>query len=268
VKYSWRTGQLRPEYFNRKDDAMFGRKVNGQRSKTDKEKKPSEKLPIKSITNELDALRLKLRKARNGYHQEAYTVMAKALAVALVLRENNKLARKFVRRVRPRPAGRTDGAAINLVTEVMIYVMGAATQSGRKLAWKRGRVIEYLHEEGVKIENIPSQIKARGGIEAVFKQAVKQQPRRDNDSAEAETSSDESAVNPGNSARGSRRNDRKVIMPVLVTLSDRDMVDESSIGTRVQIVATRTNEMGTTMEADRVTKLKPLVRKEDDDEWK
>ena len=268
---------------------MLGKKVKGQRSKTDREKRPSEKRPVKSITKELEALRLKLQKARNGYHQEAYRVMAKALAVALVLRENKKLARNFVRRVRPRPADRKDGAAINLVTEVMVYVMGAATDSGRKLAWKRGRVIEYLHEEGVKIENIPSQIKARGGIEAVLKQAVKQQPRREKGSVGTKTGakkskppvvkprdkqdrdppdSNESAVIPAKSAGGSRRNDRKVIMPVLVTLSDRDMLDESPIGTRVKIVATRTNEMGTKIEANRVTKLKSVVRKVDDDDWK
>jgi hypothetical protein len=254
-----------------------------------KAKTAPKKLPVKSVTKELDALRLELQKARGGYHQEVYRVMAGSLVVALVLRENKTLARNFVRRVRPRAGNRKDGAAINLFTEVMVYVMGAATDSGRKLAWKRGRVIEYLHEEGVKIENIPSQIKARGGIEAVFKQAVKQQPRREKGSVGTKTGakkskppvvkpgdkqdrdppdSNESAVIPAKSAGGSRRNDRKVIMPVLVTLSARDMLDESPIGTRVQIVATRTNEMGTRIEANRVTKLKSVVRKEDDDDWK
>ena len=65
----------------------------------------------------------------------------------------------------------------------MAYVMGANSESKRKLAWKRGRVIEFLHSQGIKIAKIAAEIKSRGGIEAVLKQAVKQQPRRDKKSA-------------------------------------------------------------------------------------
>jgi hypothetical protein len=227
---------------------MLGRKVKGPRSKTHREKRPSEKRPVKSVTEELDALRLKLRKARNGYHQEAYGVMARALAVALVLRENKKLARNFVRRVRPQPADRKDGTAINLVTEVMVYVMGAATDSGRKLAWKRGRVIDYLHEDGVKIEDIPSQIKTRGGIEAVFKQAVKAEPRRKRsepkqhsgmktkgpaaDELRGQTPEDDDAAGPST-------NDKKVVMPMIISLSDRDMIMELPRKCRLRLAVVR-----------------------------
>jgi hypothetical protein len=230
---------------------MLVRKVKGPRSNTHRDKQPAEKRPVKSVTKELDALRLKLQNARNGYHQEAYGVMARALAVALVLRANKKLARNFVRRVRPQPADRKDGAAINLVTEVMVYVMGAATDSGRKLAWKRGRVIEYLHEEGVKIENIPSQIKTRGGIEAVFKQAVKAEPRRKRSEAEQHSgtktsgpAADESRVETtedDEDAAGPSTNDKKVVMPMIISLSDRDMIMELPRKFRLRLVVVRVN---------------------------
>jgi hypothetical protein len=57
--------------------------------------------------------------------------------------------------------------------------MGVKTESGRKLAWKRGRVIEFLHDQGIKISKIAAEIQSRGGIEAVLKQAAEQKPRRD-----------------------------------------------------------------------------------------
>lgn len=271
---------------------MLGGKVKGKRPKIDKEKIPREKRSLKSVTKILDALnalKLELRNARSGYHQEVYRVMAKGLAIALGLRANKKLARNFVRRVRPRPADRKkDGAAINFFTEVMVYVMDAKSDSGRKLAWKRGRVIEYLHEEGVEIENIPSQIKGRGGIEAILKQAVKAQPRRDKSSAGTKTGAkkskppvveprdkqdrdppdgNESTVIPAKSAGRSRRNDQQTIMSVLIKLSELDFLEELPIGSRVKFIATRTNEMGAKIEANRVKKLKPVVPNKDDDDW-
>ena len=93
-----------------------------------------------------------------GYHQQAYRLMAKAMFVTVLLRTNKKLKRKFIRHVRPKSDGKGGSGSINLVTEVMAYVMGAKSNSDRKIAWKHGRVIEFLHGEGVKIAKIAAEI--------------------------------------------------------------------------------------------------------------
>ena len=198
--------------------------------------------------------------------------MAKAWLVVLLLRKNKKLQRKFIRRAKLKVAAKGK-TAFKVVTEVMAYVMGAKTESKRKLAWKRGRVIEFLHGQGTKIAKIAAEIRSRGGIEAVYRQAAKLKPRRDKGSAGekasgkkakalvAQTSDkhdrDESDDVDAGSPATSRRNDGLVIMPLLINLSNRDMLDELPIGSRVRIVATRTTtQRGAKIEVNRIKKLK------------
>jgi hypothetical protein len=121
----------------------------------------------KNVLQILESLNQEYKTNRGGYHQQAYSLMAKAMSVALLLRVNKKLKRKFIRYVRPKSAEKNISASINIVTEVMVYVMGAKSESNRKIAWKRGRVIEFLHDEGVKIAKIAAEIPSRGGIEAM-----------------------------------------------------------------------------------------------------
>jgi hypothetical protein len=234
----------------------------------------------------LDSLKKEYETNLGGHHQRIYALMASAMHVALFLRSNKKLKKRFLRHVKSKRS--SGGLPINIVTEVMFYVAGASSESARKIAWKRGRVIEFLHDEGIKIAKIASEIKTRGGIGAVLKQATKENPRREKVPAEAKNSakkskpvvvkareeedrdtsgSDEADVTPTKSAAGSRRNDRKVIVPLLINLSDRDMLDEFPIGSRVRIVATRTDEKGAKIEANRIKKSKSEVREENDSAW-
>jgi hypothetical protein len=242
----------------------------------------------KNFLKTLDSLRDQVKAALSGYREHVYGLMAKAWLVVLLLRKDKKLQRKFVRRAKLKIAAKGK-TALKVVTEVMAYVMVAKTASERKLAWKRGRVIEFLHSQGIKIAKIAAEIKSRGGIEAVFKQAVKQQPRRDKGSVGTKTGakkskplvvktrdkqgrdtadSDESDI--GARSPVTERNDKLVVMmlPMLIKLSDRDTLDELPIGSRVRIVATRTNQEGARIEVSKVKKLKPDVSKpEDDDTW-
>ena len=58
------------------------------------------------------------------------------------------------------------------------------------------------------------------------------------------------------------------MLPVLMKLSDRDMLEELPTGSRVKIVGTRVNQKGAKIEVGRITKLKAVVSElEDDDEW-
>jgi hypothetical protein len=259
---------------------MFGSSASSHKRQLQIKKRTFE-----SIKERLDSIRGKIKNAQGGYRQEVYNGMAKALSDALVLRSNRKLKQEFIKCVRPKRQKSSGGVPVNIVTEVMIYVMGVTSESGRKIAWKRGRVIEFLHDEGVKIAEIATEIKTRGGIGAVLKQAVNQRPRRKKVPADAKSNakkskppvktrneqkqdtsdSDETDHTPGGSAGGSRENDGQVILRVLINLSDRDMLDELPIGSRVRIVATRTNQTGAKIEVDRIEKLKPDDREED--EW-
>jgi hypothetical protein len=237
----------------------------------------------------LDSLTQEYKANRDGYHKQAYSSMAKAMSVALLLRANKKLKRKFVRHVRPKSDGKGGSGSINLVTEVMAYVMGAKSESNRKIAWKRGRVIEFLHGEGVKIAKIAAEIQSRGGIEAVLKQAAKLKPRRNSGSAGTKTRLKKSAAVIATSSHKSdrdepdhdepdgvnertpattRRNDRQVIMPVLINLSDRDLLYDLPAKSRVKIYATCSTQTEAKIEVSRFKKLESEVRKlENDDGW-
>src|SRR5450631_3000124 len=213
--------------------------------------------------------------------------MAKAWLVVLLLRKDKKLEREFIRRAKLKVPAKGK-AALKVVTEVMAYVMGVKTESGRKLAWKRGRVIEFLHGQGIKIARIASEIQSRGGIEAVLKQAAKQKPRRDKGStgrkanakkrvAVIATSHHETDCDPADrdeseaaarSPAATRRNDGQVIMPMLIDLSDRDMLTELPAGSRVRLIATRVSKKDVKIEVNRIKKLKASIGKSNEDnEW-
>jgi hypothetical protein len=243
----------------------------------------------KNFLKTLNSLKQEYKTNRDGYHKQAYSSMAKAMSVALLLRANKKLKRKFIRHVRPKSDGKGGSASINLVTEVMAYVMGAKSESQRKIAWKRGRVIEFLHDQGIKIAKIAGEIQSRGGIEAVYTQAAKLKPRRDRGSAGTKTRVKKSAAVIATSSHKSdrdkpdrdepdsvnekppattRRNDRQVIMPILINLSDRDLLYDLPAKSRVKIYATCGTRKEAKIEVSRVKKLESEVRKvENDDGW-
>jgi hypothetical protein len=198
------------------------------------------------------------------------------------------LKQEFIKCVRPKHQKSSGGVPVNIVTEVMIYVMGVTSEAGRKIAWKRGRVIEFLHDQGVEIAKIATEIKTRGGIGAVLKQATKEDPRRKKVPTDAKPSakkskplvvktrdkqerdppeSNESDVPPARSAGGSRRNDRQVIVPVLINLSDRDTLFDLPVEACVRMVAIRTNHKDAKIEVNRIKTLKSDVREENDGDW-
>jgi hypothetical protein len=244
----------------------------------------------KNFFETLDTLRGQVKAAGGEYRQQVYGFMARAWLIVLLLRKDKDLQRKFIRRAKLKVPGKGK-VAFKVVTEVMAYVMGAKTETARKLAWKRGRVIEFLHDQGIKIAKIAAEIRSRGGIEAVLKEAAKRQPRRDKGSPGKKTNvkkaaaifamsghksdrdtpdRDESDSMTARSSGTSQRNDGQVIMlmPMLIKLSDRDMLEELPAESRVRIVGTRINQKGAKIKVSRIKKLKSGVRKlEDDDEW-
>ena len=229
----------------------------------------------KNVFQTLDSLRDRVKAAFRGYREQVYGFMAKAWLIVLLLRKDKELLRKFIRRAKLKVAAKGK-AVLKVVTEVMAYIMGVKTESGRKLAWKRGRVIEFLHDQGIKISKIAAEIQSRGGIEAVLKQAAEQKPRRDKVHSDTKNSvkkretvvaksshkqdRDESdSANTGLPAT-TRRNDGQVVMPVLVNLSDRDMLVGPPVGSRVKIFATRINQKDAKIRIKRIDVSKGRVR--------
>lgn len=233
----------------------------------------------------LDSLKNEYKKNLSGHNERTYTLMARALRVALFLRSNKKEEERFLHRVKTKRS--SGGVPINVVTEAMVYVAGATSESARKIAWRRGRVIEFLHNAGIKVSKIASEIRTRGGVNAVLKQATKENPRRQNmapgDTAgsrvtkppmvktsdkERDTSgSDDAKVSEAKAARGAQRNDGKVIMSVLIDLSDRDMLLELPPRSRVKMYATCGSQTQAKIEVSEVKKLKPKAREENDSDW-
>jgi hypothetical protein len=238
---------------------------------TRKVEKMKQVVNAKNFIQTLDSLRGQVKGALGGYREQVYRLMAQAWLVVLLLRKDKKLQRKFISRAKLKVAAKGK-TAFKVVTEVMAYVMDAKTASKRQIAWKRGRVIEFLHNQGVKIAKIAAEIKSRGGIEAVYNQAVKLKPRRDKGSAgekasgkkakapvaktsgkqDRDESDDADAGSPGTS----RRNDGQVIIPLLINLSDRDMLAQLPAGSRVKIIATRISQKTAKIEVVRIKKLK------------
>ncbi|WP_156041981.1 hypothetical protein [Bradyrhizobium sp. URHD0069] len=236
----------------------------------------------KNCLQVLDSLRDEVNAAFRGYREQVYGFMAKAWLIVLLLRRDKELQRKFIRRAKLKVAAKGT-AALKVVTEVMAYVMGVKTESGRKLAWKRGRVIEFLHDQGIKIAKIAAEIQSRGGIEAVLKQAAAQKPRRPKEvprSEEPTLDRTRHGHNDGTpqhgdfgvtaeSSRAIRRNDRKVTMAVLIRLSDRDALAEFPAGSRVKIYGTLVGLQPATIEISRVKKLNGRTGnlRNDEDDW-
>jgi hypothetical protein len=73
----------------------------------------------------------------------------------------------------------TNKSPSRLAKAVMVYVTDAKSQNAKKLAWKRARAVEHLHDfHGVPVGNIAAEILKRGGVEAVVRLAAEEDPIR------------------------------------------------------------------------------------------
>jgi hypothetical protein len=193
---------------------------------------------IKKFFEATSLLKKHCKKIRAGYRQQQYDAMALALPMILELKGDDELERKFLKEI-----GATRHQSkkqINVATEYMVHVLEATSETMRKIAWKQARVIEFLHTERIESARIAAEIKARGGINAVLKQATVHDPRRKRAYLNKKGSKKKVAApltekknkNVGHengaarSMERGRRNDRKMTMEVLINLSDRDSLLE------------------------------------------
>jgi hypothetical protein len=210
-----------------------------------------------------------VRSAWSGVHKASYKLMGYAWQIVLLLRKNKELKAEFVSlaKLKVKKAKKR-----NIADAVMAYVMRARTPSEKKMAWKRSRGLQFLHDEGIKSNKIALEIEARGGIEEICKQAVEQTPRRKPKNAtknlggnslkassekfkkSRESSpidkSDDSAATPS-----LRSNDQRAIMLLSIKLSDRDELSEMGDAKARLTIKRSKNQTGAKFTVLRVTKV-------------
>jgi hypothetical protein len=202
------------------------------------------KTTIKNIFAELDKIGLRYRKTHAGYRKQVYEFMGDAQRIIVKLDQRDELRRKFT--LRARKAKRSqDQPRFNLSTEVMAIIMGAKSRGARQLASKRGQVLNYLRQAGVKAEATAQQIKSRGGIEKILQEAAKKKS--------ISPSIDKNRAAPSRLLRSKEKtsavhvapiksNNQEVIVPVWMRLSDRDEILESAIGSRIKLFTLRVGQ--------------------------
>jgi hypothetical protein len=128
----------------------------------------------------LRKLRRQFKAKRTGYHGHVHETMARAMGVILKLRSSNRSLRRFLKLTKvERTVSRDDQSQSWITQAVMVYVTDAKSENAKKLAWKRARVLDHLHDfHGVPVEKIAAEIRKRGGVEAVVRLAAKENPRR------------------------------------------------------------------------------------------
>ena len=154
----------------------------------------------------------------------------------------------------------------------MVYVIGAKSESKRKRAWKYGRAVQYLSEIGIPLGDLEREVKKRGGLEAVAKEAAQQQPRRrkNTESASATTRSapkldlpkraagiqtGEAASNRSGNAARDLPNDQKTSLLIEIQMSDLDELRELKPGERIKLITTRLREGRHLLTVNRLRKL-------------
>lgn len=128
----------------------------------------------KSLLADLKQIRRESRKERQGHRQYIVSAICKAFGIYLHL-EADKQRRKAFLVLAEVPASHRPRA--NLAIEVLCYAVGTRTQVGQREASKRVRALKYLHKLKVPIKRMPAEIRNRGGIQKVYNEAVKKDPR-------------------------------------------------------------------------------------------
>ena len=139
-----------------------------------------------------------------------------------------------------------------LAKAVMVYVTDAKSENAKKLAWKRARVVEHLHDfHGVPVGKIAAEIRKRGGVEAIARLAAEEDPLRPKSKSDAKKKGGTSA----RSGKGPRR-------PLTAASADEHISGEDSNDEPDDEPGSSTLEEGTLlvrMNADLIAELKEVA---------
>jgi hypothetical protein len=202
-------------------------------------KKTNRAYTAKTYLAELDVLAADFKKSHRNYRTRLYASLAHTYHLILKLQEDDRLRKRFIFAIRERSTGdkwsdqnRKKGEKkLNLTTEVVAIATGAESKSSRKLAWKRGRVLDLLREDGVKPEKIVQEIKARGGIEKIIRDAggsSARTPTEPGRSSRPRPGADLAQETITDLCVDERSNDKKISIPIWMRLSERDELLEKA----------------------------------------
>lgn len=129
---------------------------------------------------QLQRLRREYDKERKDYHHRQYDILADTMATVVELRSDESAVKAFLKLSgKKSPPVKSKKVEDWLTAAVVTYVTAAKSENAVKLAWKRARVLDYLYDvHAISTEKIADEIRSRGGIEAIAKEAMKENPRR------------------------------------------------------------------------------------------
>lgn len=139
---------------------------------------------------------------RKGYRYRQYEILANTMAIVIELRSDGSAVKAFLKLSgKKNPPTKSKKIEEWLTAAAVAYVTAAKSENAIKLAWKRARVLDHLHDvHGIPPEEIADAIRSRGGIEAIAKEAVKENPRRPKAEKGKEKASSAAKKNPFKSA--------------------------------------------------------------------
>jgi hypothetical protein len=125
-------------------------------------------------------LKRDFKNERRGYRDSKRLILAQAMSAVVEFRSNDSALEEFLELSgAERPKGDFSKSNSWITTTVIVYVVNAKSENARKLAWKYVRILEHLHDfHRIPIEEIPAEIRDRGGIEAVVRLAAEENPLR------------------------------------------------------------------------------------------
>jgi hypothetical protein len=242
---------------------------------------------------ELDQIRTRLNKAKKGFRDEKYSMLARSQGIIAKLSKNDNLRKKFIGRIKKERATKSKKLKFDLSLEVAVKASGQS----RKLAQKYARSLDYLRELNIPVEDTIKVLKSKGGVEATYNEYRKYQAEKLRAGAD-DSASPRSFPRPkakahpkdhiGDDKNGAnkkkagtrrpstgtdsrkrkpttaveRNNDRLVEMRVKIKLSDRDQIIESDTGTEFTLSSVCVGEDDVALQIERVTTAADV-----DDDW-
>jgi hypothetical protein len=227
--------------------------------------KPHAKRSSRTIITALDQLRQNFKKTLRSHRAHLYALMGAVAEIKIQLDRSRQLRSKVVLLIRKRreesgisnPKGKN---RFNLLTELMAVATGANSVGARKLAFKRGRVVDVLLTSGVGPAKITAEIKARGGIERVYSDSVR------NSENVVNKARPRTKVSPSTPLRSSSANDYDTTLSMKIRASDREDVAKLGLGCRIRLSALRVGDGPDDIKITKVRILKPEAHQKPDAE--
>jgi uncharacterized protein YdbL (DUF1318 family) len=172
-----------------------------------------------------------------GHRRRLNEILQHDQGVLARLRKNGAACEEFLKRIaKQRKRKHQSAKKWNVATEVVAKITGSASRAARQLAWKYGKVLDILTEEGVPGDETAKAIKARG-IEKIIAAAKPVPPVR-NKVAKVAKGINAAGPRKSNQLR-TIKNDQEVLCGIYMRLSDRDRIFGLPVGASVKLEVIR-----------------------------